>query len=127
MDDDDLAAFARGEAWLRLKSLKLSDNPFGDAGWRDFCRGWRTPELTQLAVRKTRLTGAGLKTLAKSALMEHLKVLDLRGNRINGGLREIVTATLGKNLEVLRFTAPEKAKAELAKFATHAGSRLRIE
>ena len=60
-------------------------------------------------------------------MLEHLKVLDLRGYPIADGLREIVTATLGKNLEVLKVTAPDKAKVELAKFAARAGSRLRIE
>ncbi len=127
MDDAGLSAFARGETWLRLKSLNLSENPFTDVGWRDFCRGWRTPELTHLAVRKTRMTGAGLETVAKSAMMEHLKVLDLRGYPIGDGFREIVSAARGRNLELLKVTGSEKAKLALANFAARTGSRLRIE
>ncbi len=84
MTDDGLAAFARGEEWVRLQGLKLGGNLFGDRGWADFCRGWRTPELTYLDASRNRLTDAGAEMLARSGMLKTLRVIDLRGNRIAG-------------------------------------------
>jgi hypothetical protein len=84
MTDDGLAAFARGEEWLRLQGLKLAGNLFGDRGWADFCRGWRTPELTYLDASRNRLTDAGAEMLSRSGMLKTLRVIDLRGNRIAG-------------------------------------------
>jgi uncharacterized protein (TIGR02996 family) len=84
MTDDGLAAFARGEEWLRLQGLKLAGNLFGDRGWADFCRGWRTPELSYLDASRNRLTDAGAEMLSRSGMLKTLRVIDLRGNRIAG-------------------------------------------
>ncbi len=84
MTDDGLAAFARGEEWVRLQGLKLGGNLFGDRGWADFCRGWRTPELTYLDASRNRLTDAGAEMLSRSGMMRTVRVIDLRGNRIAG-------------------------------------------
>jgi len=84
MTDDGLAAFARGEEWVRLQGLKLAGNLFGDRGWADFCRGWRTPELTYLDASRNRLTDAGAEMLSRSGMLKTLRVIDLRGNRIAG-------------------------------------------
>ncbi len=84
MTDDGLAAFARGEEWVRLQGLKLGGNLFGDRGWADFCRGWRTPELTYLDASRNRLTDAGAEMLSRSGMLKTLRVIDLRGNRIAG-------------------------------------------
>ena len=84
MTDDGLAAFARGEEWVRLQGLKLGGNLFGDRGWADFCRGWRTPELTYLDASRNRLTDSGAEMLGRSGMLKTLRVIDLRGNRIAG-------------------------------------------
>lgn len=84
MTDDGLAAFARGEEWVRLQGLKLGGNRFGDAGWADFCRGWRTPELTYLDVSRNRLADAAAVALARSGMVRTLRTIDLRGNKIGG-------------------------------------------
>jgi uncharacterized protein (TIGR02996 family) len=77
MTDDGLAAFARGEEWVRLQGLKLGGNLFGD-------RGWRTPELTYLDASRNSLTDAGAEMLARSGMLKTLRVIDLRGNRVAG-------------------------------------------
>ncbi|MBX3398620.1 MAG: TIGR02996 domain-containing protein [Gemmataceae bacterium] len=82
--DRGLATFARGELWIRLKSLVLDRNRFGDPGWRDFVRGRRTPELKALSANRNFLTRDGAVRLAQSPLAETLEWIDLRGNRIDG-------------------------------------------
>lgn len=84
LGDRGLGAFARGEVWIRLKSLVLDRNRFGDPGWRDFVRGRRTPELKALCANRNFLTRDGAVRLAQSPLVETLEYLDFRGNRIDG-------------------------------------------
>jgi uncharacterized protein (TIGR02996 family) len=93
MGDDGLAAFARGEQWIRLQGLKLGGNQFSDRGWADFARGWRTPELTYLDASRNRLTDAAAVALARSSMIQTLRTIDLRGCRIGGrGARALVNA-----------------------------------
>jgi uncharacterized protein (TIGR02996 family) len=84
LSNDGLAAFARGEEWIRLQGLKLGGNRFGDNGWADFCRGWRTPDLTYLDASRNRLTDAAAVALARSGMVRTLRTIDLRGCRIGG-------------------------------------------
>ena len=84
LQDAGLAAFARGDVWIRLRSLALDRNRFGDPGWRDFARGRRTPELRVLTASRNFLTNDGAIRLGESALVETLEYVDLRGNRIEG-------------------------------------------
>lgn len=84
MGDAGLATFARGEVWIRLRSLALDRNRFGDPGWRDFVRGRRTPELRVLTASRNFITNEGAVRLADSPLVEKLEYVDLRGNRIEG-------------------------------------------
>jgi uncharacterized protein (TIGR02996 family) len=96
MSDDGLAAFARGEEWIRLQGLKLGGNLFGDRGWADFARGWRTPELTYLDASRNRLTDAAAVALARSGMVQTLRTIDLRGCRISGrGAMALVNAVRG--------------------------------
>ena len=84
LQDAGLAAFARGEVWIRLRALALDRNRFGDPGWRDFARGRRTPELRVLTASRNFLTNDGAVRLGESSLVETLEYVDLRGNRIEG-------------------------------------------
>ncbi len=82
--DAGLAQLARGDVWIRLRSLSLDGNRFGDPGWRDFVRGRRTPELRMLTASRNFLTNDGAIRLGESSLVETLEYVDLRGNRIEG-------------------------------------------
>lgn len=115
MTDDGLAAFARGEEWVRLQGLKLGGNLFGDTGWSDFCRGWRTPELTYLDAGRNRLTDAGAEMLARSGMLKTLRVIDLRGNRIAGrGVVALARAVAEGKLNKLLLAGNPVGKREAA-------------
>jgi len=115
MTDDGLAAFARGEEWVRLQGLKLGGNLFGDTGWSDFCRGWRTPELTYLDASRNRLTDAGADMLSRSGMLKTLRVIDLRGNRIAGrGAVALARAVAEGKLNKLLLAGNPVGKRETA-------------
>ena len=124
MTDDGLAAFARGEEWVRLQGLKLGGNLFGDRGWADFCRGWRTPELTFLDASRNRLTDAGADMLARSGMLKTLRVIDLRGNRIAGrGAVALARAVAEGKVHKLLLAGNPLGKREAATVAGLLGGR----
>jgi hypothetical protein len=124
MTDDGLAAFARGEEWVRLQGLKLGGNLFGDRGWADFCRGWRTPELTYLDASRNRLTDSGAEMLARSGMLKTLRVIDLRGNRIAGrGAVVLARAVAEGKLQKLLLAGNPLGKREAAQVKGLLGGR----
>jgi uncharacterized protein (TIGR02996 family) len=127
MTDDGLAAFARGEEWVRLQGLKLGGNLFGDRGWADFCRGWRTPELTYLDASRNRLTDAGAEMLARSGMLKTLRVIDLRGNRIAGrGAVALARAVAEGKLQRLLLAGNPLGKREAATVKGLLGERVDV-
>ncbi len=125
--DRGLGTFARGEVWIRLKSLVLDHNRFGDPGWRDFVRGRRTPELKALSANRNFLTRDGAVRLAQSPLVESLEHLDLRGNRIDGkGAIELARRLVESPLKKLLLAGNPIGEREAATLRKMLGERVDV-
>jgi uncharacterized protein (TIGR02996 family) len=125
MGDSGLAAFARGEVWVRLRSLVLDRNDITDLGWRDFVRGRRTPELRMLSAAHNRIANDGATRLAQSELGSKLEYLDLRHNRISGpGALALARSLAESPLKKLLLTGNPINKTDAATIRKLLGNRV---